>query len=149
MSVKSKISVATIIEHEGRFLMVEERTSNGKYINQPSGGIEFGEIPQDAAVREVLEETKHSVTLDGFVGAYQLFKQDSKTSYTRLCFHGHSDFLNSYRPNDRDIVRVLWMTYEDIASSINHHKNPIVMQSLNDYINRQSMPLNVVRTLTM
>jgi 8-oxo-dGTP diphosphatase len=49
---------AAIVVHEGRVLMVRRRISEGELMWQfPAGAIESGETPEDAAVRETLEET--------------------------------------------------------------------------------------------
>ncbi|MEY3219037.1 MAG: hypothetical protein RIT27_394 [Pseudomonadota bacterium] len=53
------ITVAAIIEQQGRFLMVEERIGERIVFNQPAGHLEQHETLIDAVVREVLEETAH------------------------------------------------------------------------------------------
>jgi 8-oxo-dGTP diphosphatase len=53
---KPAISAAIIVQ-EGRVLMVRRRVKEGELMWQfPAGGIEDGETPEDAAVRETLEE---------------------------------------------------------------------------------------------
>ncbi len=53
------ITVACVIEKDGKYLMVEERdkTSGALVFNQPAGHLEEGESIADAALRETLEET--------------------------------------------------------------------------------------------
>lgn len=49
---------AAVIVHDGRLLLVRRRVKEGSLSWQfPAGGIEEGEDPTDAAVRETLEET--------------------------------------------------------------------------------------------
>src|SRR6185437_2804344 len=50
------ITVATIAERNGRFLMIEEQTRVGVRLNQPAGHVEIGESIAAAAARETLEE---------------------------------------------------------------------------------------------
>ena len=57
MTWKPNVTVAGIIERDGRFLLVEEHTSQGIKLNQPAGHLEPGESLIDAVKREVLEET--------------------------------------------------------------------------------------------
>ncbi len=54
-----RVTVATVIEREGRYLLVEERDkSTGKLVyNQPAGHLEQGESLAQAALRETREET--------------------------------------------------------------------------------------------
>ena len=51
---KPSVTVAAIVEQGGRFLLVEESTSQGVRINQPAGDLEFGESLQQAVIRETL-----------------------------------------------------------------------------------------------
>ena len=54
------VTVATVIERGGAFLLVQEYDPQRKMIvlNQPAGHLEPDENLCDAAVREVLEETR-------------------------------------------------------------------------------------------
>ena len=63
------ITVAVVVEQDGRFLMVEEHDelAGGLVFNQPAGHVELGERLLEAAVRETLEETGWQVELTGLV----------------------------------------------------------------------------------
>ncbi|MEF9929526.1 MAG: NUDIX domain-containing protein, partial [Massilia sp.] len=65
---KPSVTVAAIIEHEGRFLLIEEETSEGIKLNQPAGHLDPHETLTEAAVRETLEETGWDVEATGIVG---------------------------------------------------------------------------------
>ena len=64
-SLRPSVTVAAIIEREGRFLLVEEETRYGPRLNQPAGHLEGGETVAAGAVRETLEETGVDVARDG------------------------------------------------------------------------------------
>lgn len=70
MSWQPHITVATIVEHEGKFLFVEEFKANQHVFNQPAGHLEPFETLRQAALRETLEETAWEVELTGVVGIY-------------------------------------------------------------------------------
>jgi 8-oxo-dGTP pyrophosphatase MutT (NUDIX family) len=59
---KPSVTVAAIIERDGRFLLIEEETSEGVRLNQPAGHLDPLETLEQAVVREVLEETAHDFT---------------------------------------------------------------------------------------
>mgnify|MGYP000123095312 CR=1 FL=1 len=58
---KPSVTVAAIIEREGRFLLVEEHTQDGLRLNNPAGHLDPGESPQQGVAREALEEMRLSV----------------------------------------------------------------------------------------
>ncbi len=58
MSDKVSVTVAAVIERDGRFLLVEEETDNGVRLNQPAGHLEPDESIVAGAARETLEETR-------------------------------------------------------------------------------------------
>ena len=66
--VRPVLTVATIVERDGRFLMVEEETRNGIRLNQPAGHLELGETLPAGATRETLEETGWHVSAIALVG---------------------------------------------------------------------------------
>ena len=57
-------TVATIVDRDGAFLLVEEETRAGMRLNQPAGHLEAGETLVAAAIRETLEETGCRVVPD-------------------------------------------------------------------------------------
>ena len=65
-----RVTVAAVIERDGRFLLVEERQSRGLVLNNPAGHLDIGESLPQACVREVLEETAFDFTPEALVGVY-------------------------------------------------------------------------------
>ena len=59
---------AVAVDAEGRWLLVHIADPRQDAWTLPGGGIEPGEDPEDAAVREVLEETGLRVELDRLIG---------------------------------------------------------------------------------
>ena len=62
-------SVGVIVKRENKVLLVRHTygSANGKLLN-PGGFLQIGEMPFDAAVREVLEETGVNINPIGFLG---------------------------------------------------------------------------------
>ena len=67
---KPSVTVAAVIERDGRFLLVEEETSEGIRFNQPAGHLDPSESLEEAVIRETLEETAHDFTPQALVGIY-------------------------------------------------------------------------------
>jgi len=59
---------AVILDHQRRVLLCHRRDLD--IWNLPGGGVESGELPTEAVVREVKEETGLDVTVDRLVGVY-------------------------------------------------------------------------------
>ena len=71
MDWDARLTVATIIERDGRFLIVEEYADGEELVyNQPAGHLDEHETLAAAAIRETLEETAWEVQVDTIVGLY-------------------------------------------------------------------------------
>lgn len=146
--LKPEITVAAVIEKNNRFLLVEEETEYGVLLNQPAGHLEANESLVEAAVRETLEETAHELIPEALVGIYLLqynLKNSEKVSFLRFTFTGDIG-LKQNRPLDPDILRTVWMTYDEIAACPEKHRSSLVLKSIDDYRKGQRMPLSVLST---
>ena len=147
---KPNVTVAAIIERAGHFLLVEEHTRDGLKLNNPAGHLDPGESPQDACVREVLEETAHDFTPTALIGVY--LNRFTKTgteqdlTYLRFAFAGSVGAHHADRALDTGIVRALWMTPDEVRASATRHRSPLVVQSMEDYLRGQRYPLELVQT---
>ena len=144
------MTVAAIIEHEGRFLLVEEQAADGLRLNQPAGHLEQGEALSQAVVREALEETACDFTPTALVGMYMSRNVSSKragdqVTYLRFAFAGTLGTQHD-RALDSGIVRTLWMTREEIAACPQRHRSPLVLRCIDDYLAGQRAPLSLLYT---
>ncbi|MEY3201400.1 MAG: hypothetical protein RIR70_950 [Pseudomonadota bacterium] len=146
MTWKPNVTVAAIIEREGQFLMVEEDTAQGLRLNQPAGHLEEFESLLEASVRETLEETAHHFSPDALVGVYQWVSPDNGLTYLRFAFTGQASGPVAGRSLDVGIVRALWMSRDDIASSSAQHRSPLVARCVEDYCAGRRYPLNLIET---
>ena len=141
------LTVATIIEHEGRFLLIEEETRYGLRLNQPAGHVESGESLVAAAIRETLEEAAWRVEPTALVGIYQWRSPGSGTTFVRFAFAAEPNGHEPARTLDTGVVRTLWMTYEDIAARRDRHRSPLVLRALDDYRSGKRWPLDLIASL--
>lgn len=141
------VSVATIVERDGRFLLVEERTRGGLRLNQPAGHLEAGETLQAGAVRETLEESAWRVEVTGLVGIYLWQPPDSRRAYLRFSFTATARAQEAGRALDDGIVRALWMTAAEMRGCLARHRTPLVMRCVDDYVAGRRMPLDCIATL--
>lgn len=149
---KPSVTVAAVIEQDGRFLLVEEHTPEGLRLNNPAGHLEPGESPEQGCAREVLEETAHPFTPTALVGVYLsrfVRQRDGDVvdiTYLRFAFCGPVGALQASRALDEGIVRTLWLTPDEVRASHEQHRSPLVLQCMEDYLRGQRYPLAVVQT---
>ncbi len=111
------VTVAAIIEQDGRFLLVEEETSEGLRLNQPAGHLEQDESLQQAVIRETLEETAYDFTPTALIGVYLLKSAPpANRTWLRFAFTGTLGKRQD-RALDHGIVRTLWATQDEIRAS--------------------------------
>lgn len=82
---KPNVTVAAVIEQDGRFLLVEEETEDGLRFNQPAGHLECREALVDAVVREALEETGYHFAPRFLVGIYSWRNEARGRHLPALC----------------------------------------------------------------
>lgn len=138
------VTVATIIEDKGRFLMVEEHRDGRLVLNQPAGHLEEDESLIQAAKREVLEETGCTVDISAAVGIY-LFEADNGTSYLRHCFSGRLLGHDPQHTLDEGIVRAPWMTLEEIQARSAQLRSHLVLDCILDYLAKPHYSLDLFR----
>lgn len=137
------VTVATIVEDQGRFLMVEEIKQNRHVINQPAGHLEPNETLLAAALRETLEETAWQVELTGVVGIY-LFTGDNGINYQRICFAAKPIQHFPQRTLDEGIVQALWLTREQLLTEQQKWRHMIIMTCIDDYLSDHIYPLSLI-----
>ncbi len=147
---KPSVTVAAIIERDGRYLLVEEETPEGLRLNNPAGHLDPGESPEQAVSRETLEETAHTFHPTALVGIYLSRFHRERTSeditYLRFAFCGNLGPLDANRTLDTGIVRTLWMAPDELRASADRHRSPLVLKCVEDHITGRRWPLESVIT---
>jgi phosphatase NudJ len=147
---KPSVTVAAIIERDGRYLLVEEHTPEGLRLNNPAGHLDPGEGPVQACVREVLEETAHRLTPTALLGIYlsrfQRPERGEDVTYLRLAFTGELGEMVAGRALDAGIVRTVWLTRDEVRASCERHRSPLVWRCIEDHAAGRRWPLEVIDT---
>lgn len=111
---KPGISAAIIVQ-DGRVLMVRRRVSEGELMWQfPAGQIEAGEVAEDAAVRETLEETGLTVKAVRLLGERVHPKTGRSMSYT-ACEVVDGE---AHVADDEELDAVAWVAHSEIAEYV-------------------------------
>jgi 8-oxo-dGTP pyrophosphatase MutT (NUDIX family) len=147
---KPSVTVAAIIEREGRFLLIEEHTARGLMLNNPAGHLDPGESPAQGCAREALEEAAWHFTPTALVGIYlsrfTRTADGADITYLRFAFCGTLGEEVPGQALDEGIVRTLWMTPDEIRATTARHRSPLVLRCMEDYLRGQRAPLDMVYT---
>jgi len=143
MSWFPHVTVATVVEDNGRFLLVEEYADGRLVFNQPAGHLEPDESLIAAAERETLEETGWTVQLQGVVGV-GLYTAANATTYFRTTFFGKPLRHDPGRALDAGIERAVWLTFEEIQALSARMRSPLVPKVIEQYRNGHRYPLSLI-----
>lgn len=134
MTWKPNVTVAAIVESDGRFLLVQERAGGRLVLNQPAGHLEPGESLVEAVIRETLEETAREFRPEALIGVYRYHREESGVTYLRFCFAGAVSEPESGRALDPDIVATLWLSAQDLETRRDELRSPLVRRCVADYL---------------
>ena len=142
------VTVAVVVEHDNRFLMVEERDKfTGRMVfNQPAGHLEQNETLEQAALRECLEETGWHVELTGVLGVSTSANHANGMTYVRTTFTAQVVKEVQDASIDPDIHAVHWLTYEEIMANSANMRSPLVIASLQRLRQGVHYPMELVFT---
>lgn len=143
---KPNVVVASVVERDGRFLVVEERDEEGRLvINQPAGHLDRGETLIAAATRETLEETAWHTEPLAIIGIYTYPRPGTDIVYMRCCYHSRALRHEPDRPLDYPVERVCWYTREELLERRAMHRSPLVMRCIEDYLAGRRFPIDLVQ----
>lgn len=140
------VTVATVIEKNGKFLFVEEHTEGVTHtvFNQPAGHVESGETLIQAALRETMEETGYQVEIDALLGIYSYTPpMFPDRTYYRFCFLARDIQYHANAQLDTDIIAAVWMTLDELMNSA-RARSPLVIKAVQDALSGQKYPLSLV-----
>lgn len=150
MTWKANVTVAAVMERDGRFLLVEEVEEPGgeRVYNQPAGHWERDETLVQACVREVLEESAHCFAPRQLVGVYRWTRPQGDITYLRFAFCGDITGVETGRELDQGIVRAVWLAPEEIRVLAPRHRSPLVWRCVEDYLAGKRYPLDLITHFT-
>lgn len=141
---KPNVTVAAVIERDGRFLLVEEHTEHGRLYNQPAGHLDPGETLVEGVARETLEETAYLFKPTALLGVYQYRPPGNDVTYIRFAFTGEITGHEAGRALDEDVIHAVWLTPEEVRREAARHRSPLVMRCIDDYLAGQRFPLDAL-----
>ena len=141
---KPHVTVAAVVQRDGKFLLVEEETEAGLAFNQPAGHLEQGESLLEAVVREALEETAYRFKPTHLVGIYNWQHPAKDVTSLRFAFGGELRGYEAERRLDEGIVAARWLTLDEVRATEARHRSPLILRCIEDLMAGKSAPLDLL-----
>ena len=140
------VTVAAVVERDGRFLFVEERVRGNLVLNQPAGHLESGESLIEAVCRETLEESAWEIEALALVGIYQWTSPLDGVGFMRFAFAARA--LRAHeRELDTGIERAVWLSAAELAAHPVPSRSPLVGRCVDDYLAGHRHSFDLLRNL--
>lgn len=136
------VTVATVVEKDGKFLMVEESLHGKKLLNQPAGHLDEGETLIQAAIRETMEESAWEIEINHLIEFSQWTSPNSNTHFLRACFAGKAIRHFPDLPLDDGVLRAVWMTRDEVKDNYARLRSPLVLHHIDHFINGKKFDLD-------
>jgi 8-oxo-dGTP pyrophosphatase MutT (NUDIX family) len=143
MALKPDVTVAAIVERDGRFLVVQERAARRVVLNQPAGHLEDGESLLQAVVRETFEETGYPFTPQAVTGLY-LWRGSGERTFLRIAFTGSVGEREQGVRLDRAVIRATWLARDQLQGRHAELRSPLVLMCIDDYLRGIRYPLEIL-----
>ncbi|MGB5690802.1 MAG: NUDIX hydrolase [Woeseiaceae bacterium] len=127
------LTVAAVVEQNDRFLLVEEHAIGRRVLSQPGGHIEADESPEQAVVREVLEETGCTVECEDMIGVYLWIHPQTRQQFLRIVYAATFVSCDESRTLDEGIIARRWMSLQDLRDRKSTLRSPAVLRCVEDF----------------
>ena len=128
------LTVAAVVEYEEHFLLVEEHAMGRRVLSQPGGHIEFGESPEEAVIRETLEETGCDIACGDLVGVYLWIHPQTRQQFLRITYAAQFLHCDEQRRLDEGIIARQWLTLKELEQRQPMLRSPAVLRCVRDYV---------------
>jgi len=143
-----RATVACVVYHEERYLMVEERDkASGRMVfNQPAGHLDDNETLLEAARRETLEETGWNVEPSAVLSIALYRVPEKNLTFHRTTFLANALARVEDAVIDPDITAVHWLSYDEVVAISAKLRSPLVLASIERHRADICFPLDLIET---
>ncbi len=142
------VTVAAVVQRDGKFLLVEETVGSQAVLNQPAGHWEAGETLIEATRRETLEETGWEIEPVSLLGVYEFEPPELGYGFLRFAFVCNALRHRAQHKLDDGILRALWLSPEELLRQQQRHRSPMVQRCVEDCLAGKHYPLKLLSHLS-
>jgi len=115
---------------ELKFLLIRAKNFDGDDLWQlPKGTIEKGEKPEDAAIREIQEETGANVVIDKKIEEAEYFYKREHELFKKRVYYFLMHYLDGeIRPQPPENEEVKWFTPDEAEKIIGYKNGPYLIR---------------------
>ncbi len=124
--------------------MVEELVRGKLKLNQPAGHLEPGEMPQQAVLRELTEETGWHGQVRHLLPVRLWRNPDNHKTFLRFSYAVKAIRFDDTAQLDDGIVRAVWLSPEEIRQRRKDWRSPMIESCMEDYLQGRFLPLDWV-----
>lgn len=139
------VTVATVVEDKGHFLLVREFADGQEVYNQPAGHLEAGETLLEAAIRETREETSWLVEPTAILGLNLYTSPQNGITYLRTTFVARPLEQLAAAQLDEGIIEAVWMTPQEVEAIATQLRSPMVLDDIQRFHTDIRYPLELLR----
>ncbi len=130
-------TVAAVIKRNDCYLIIEEHRADGIKLNQPAGHIEPSETPEQAVIRETMEEACVLIRPLRLISC-QLMRGHSVDPellplFRRSNFEAELIEEREFTDHSPEIIRRLWLTKVELQKRKEQLRSPAVLSAIEDY----------------
>lgn len=128
------LTVSAVIERDGKYLIVEERSSGVVVLQQPGGHMEAGEAPRETVTRRTLQDTGWHVTVRDLLATYLWIHPQTRRQFLRVVFIADQPEQDpQHKPGD-GVHALHWYTADDLRRRRGHLSSPVVLRCIEDHV---------------
>ena len=127
----TRFATAVVVHADGQRVLLHKR-EDFRIWALPGGGLEADETPEQAAIRETLEETGYQIEIDRFVGEYH----SPQFRNIRYVYRGKAVAGEAIKRGPETLA-VDWFAPEELPTAL----SPSVAEIIADALQKNSEPL--------
>jgi len=125
------LTVAAIVRHDDRYLMVNSKDNGRPTLTQPGGHLDADQGPEQAAIHHTDTATGLRIRCGDLVGTYLWIHPQTRQQFLRIVYA--AELASAEHPETTDTTGGIWMRREDLAFDRKRLQSPIVLRCIEDY----------------